>query len=505
MNIQKIIVIIVLSIIATGSALSQKKIGVFVHGFNGSSEKWTVESKVPQNWKNDGVIDDFVALDYKTEELATEQSQGILLNEFIKRMDAILGDPSDDMSVTLSNRANNEWIIVGHSLGGIVGRLLYPKLRQAGFNVVAVTSIGGPSQGAAAADVDTLLIENQINRIKDNFKNATDNEWPFLSYILNWQQTFNTFGSLLGTNPGPSHRERLEMIPTYLEIAKDSAVGYSKRVLKSGANNKIGVNGELIKDINNFPKNNINFHPQNYLSIIGAEKDKAPIRMIGHIFNDEKTKDEVSNLEDLDKFNEDYMGRNQNHWDRVGDRWSWCAWFSSSCKRSRDTANRKEGFWKTARREISDLGKTWSTIINSYRLVPVSYRTYIPPCQENFENPGFGGIKLDEEICSQNPSGEYRYEYGTMKVSDKNDGVVNIHSVLWSKGDAFNSLHNRYFSDVQINANGVDVGGYNHFELRNYSRAYELKDKNENIGFLKGSKNPAMERVEDWISDGFEF
>ena len=49
------------------------------------------------------------------------------------------------------------------------------------------------------------------------------------------------------------------------------------------------------------------------------------------------------------------------------------------------------------------------------------------------------------------------------------------------------------------------VGGYNHFELRNHKRAYELKDKNENIGFLKGSKNPAMERVEDWISDGFEF
>ena len=78
-------------------------------------------------------------------------------------------------------------------------------------------------------------------------------------------------------------------------------------------------------------------------------------------------------------------------------------------------------------------------------------------------------------------------------------GVVNIHSVLWSKGDAFENDHNRYFSDVQINVNGVDVGGYNHFELRNHKRAYELKDKNENIGFLKGSKNPAMEEVENWV------
>tara|TARA_R110002124_G_scaffold252177_1_gene417417 strand:- start:1186 stop:1371 length:186 start_codon:yes stop_codon:yes gene_type:complete len=43
------------------------------------------------------------------------------------------------------------------------------------------------------------------------------------------------------------------------------------------------------------------------------------------------------------------------------------------------------------------------------------------------------------------------------------------------------------------------VGGYNHFELRNYRRAYTLPSSNGNPGFSAGSVNPAMLEVETWI------
>lgn len=109
-------------------------------------------------------------MNYKTEELATVASQTALLNKFKSAMDGLFDNPENNPNVTLANRANNEWIIIGHSLGGIVGRLLYPKLREAGYNIVAVTSIGGPSQGVAAVDVDTVLIKREINRIKTNLK-----------------------------------------------------------------------------------------------------------------------------------------------------------------------------------------------------------------------------------------------------------------------------------------------------------------------------------------------
>lgn len=75
--------------------------------------------------------------------------------------------------------------------------------------------------------------------------------------------------------------------------------------------------------------------------------------------------------------------------------------------------------------------------------------------------------------------------------------------MLWSEGDTFDDENNIFMSDVQINANGVDVGGYNHFELRNHKRAYELRGNNGIIGFLKNDPNPAMERVENWVKDDF--
>lgn len=79
------------------------------------------------------------------------------------------------------------------------------------------------------------------------------------------------------------------------------------------------------------------------------------------------------------------------------------------------------------------------------------------------------------------------------KIADKHDGVVNIHSVLWSKGDALTSDHNEYFSDIPHD------GGYNHFELRNLERAYDLDAKGDNLGFSKGDLNPVMEDVRTWL------
>ena len=76
-------------------------------------------------------------------------------------------------------------------------------------------------------------------------------------------------------------------------------------------------------------------------------------------------------------------------------------------------------------------------------------------------------------------------------------GVVNIHSVLWDKNHNFNDDYNQYNSDIPHD------GGYNHFELRNLERAYDLKDNGSDKGFSKGDLNPAMGRVKIWLIDKF--
>jgi len=82
---------------------------------------------------------------------------------------------------------------------------------------------------------------------------------------------------------------------------------------------------------------------------------------------------------------------------------------------------------------------------------------------------------------------------GYIKHADKNDGVVNTHSVLWSEGDQFEDLNNIYFDDIPVD------GGYNHFELRHYERPYTLPGV-----FEKGEINPPMGRLEFWIQSGYQ-
>ena len=104
----------------------------------------------------------------------------------------------------------------------------------------------------------------------------------------------------------------------------------------------------------------------------------------------------------------------------------------------------------------------------------------------------FKGISnIQYEIFNNQGAMLTRSDY--IKHADKSDGVVNIHSVLWSADDEFGDLNNLYFDDVPVD------GGYNHFELRHYERPYTLPGV-----FNKGDVNPPMQRLREWINGGYE-
>jgi pimeloyl-ACP methyl ester carboxylesterase len=489
--------------------MAQKKIGVFIHGFNGSGDKWTIASKAPEELKLSGIIDDYVVFNYRSEELIDDFSREQMFTRFVGQM-------------LQKGTLTDEWILLGHSLGGLVSRVLYPEFRNFGFNVTSIISIGGPSQGAAATDVDTTLIRSELNRLRDDFRLATDHEWPLLSFFLDVGNVLNFLFLQLPTlgDSEPSVRTALNKLPNMIEIARDSALGYANYVLESNASDLIGINGSIITDINLYPETYIPEHPENFLSIIGAEKDPTPIRMANHIFTSDENNDEIENLSELNTLDYDYLKRNKDHWGNVAARWNLCAWFSSNCRSSRDAANIKKSYWNTARNNLHSLGTVWITIINSYRFEEVSYQVFIPPCEDDNGMPGpildIIPNEPDPYGCSQYPNGHYETFNSTVKIADKNDGVVNIHSVLWSDDDSFNNIendpNNQYFPDVVIDNNGNDVGGWNHFELRHYWRPYSLPGNgSDGYAFKKGGrnpngttfgdKNPSMEFVENWIRD----
>lgn len=108
------------------------------------------------------------------------------------------------------------------------------------------------------------------------------------------------------------------------------------------------------------------------------------------------------------------------------------------------------------------------------------------------------GFQSNNEECSSNPNGELVTRMKKIQIPDKNDGVINIHSGLWSENDNFDDLHNIYMKDVEINEKGLDEGGYNHFELRNYERAYKLEE-NGQVVFSIGDENESMKEAKEWL------
>jgi hypothetical protein len=304
----------------------------------------------------------------------------------------------------------------------------------------------------------------------------------------------------------------LSLIPDYIAEARDSALGYSKEILRYQVSDLIGVEGSVIEEINLLNKTNAALHPPNYLSIIGAEKAKVPIRMSGHIYtNEESLKDEVEMVKLVEDLRVKYFQRHEDLYHasfvlnyslnlacrarlRWFDYWNKCQPREDAFKRDRQ---RRE-LWKTAKQEIDQIDNIWSTMINSYRFETFTYQEYLPPCEGTRLPVSFFNEQVfDSFDCSLDPSGEYITKEYTVKYPEKHDGVVNISSALWSKGDGFIDTNNRLFGDIPHD------GGYNHFELRNYARAYDLPDNGGQRGFKKGDPTPSMEYARNWIYELF--
>jgi pimeloyl-ACP methyl ester carboxylesterase len=203
-SIFKILVILTLAICYSFNTYAQKKIGVFIHGFNGNDEKWSSVSKAPSEFKNNGTIDDYVVFNYDSKELLSENSQAAMFARFVSQMDQ------------KGNRISDEWILIGHSLGGIVSRVLYPSFRSYSFNVVAVVSIGGPLQGAYATDVDKAYMKSEFDRLKAEFKLATDNEHPWITFKINFYSALVDIANIMTWNFEPTPRDLLNMIPNMI-------------------------------------------------------------------------------------------------------------------------------------------------------------------------------------------------------------------------------------------------------------------------------------------------
>jgi len=79
------------------------------------------------------------------------------------------------------------------------------------------------------------------------------------------------------------------------------------------------------------------------------------------------------------------------------------------------------------------------------------------------------------------------------KIATKNDGLLSPESCVWDPGSSLtDNPKNQYYDDDPAD------GGYNHFELKRYKRAYTLPGV-----FNAGDYAPPMKDAADWIDRNF--
>ena len=88
-------------------------------------------------------------------------------------------------------------------------------------------------------------INGEFNRLKNEFKRLTDNEYWTVRFAIN-------FASLFSSN---SPRRILNSIPEKLDIARDSVLGIANKINASDANALIGLDGS-IQTINSYSSTN---------------------------------------------------------------------------------------------------------------------------------------------------------------------------------------------------------------------------------------------------------
>ncbi len=446
---------ILLFFLFTSNAFGQDY-ALFLHGFEGSEESW-LNSGTPDDWVTAGIIDDYIAISYDVADLASSSSQAQLINSIASQMS--------------QKSSTGNWVIVGHSMGGLVARAGYevldshPLLPQA--NIKAVLTVGTPHQGARAAHVALSNTPGYINvkPVLDEFIFRVEEPLDDVHGAVSWFAQFS-----------PGALDQLEKIP---EI-KNDVIGHIEYFSNASVNNNvkniIGLNGSLIQTINSGQVSEPSFKR----SVIGAEKKFIVVRSANEIVGDRNGNE----LGALDNFNDIryFYKANSNAWEasRIAYKWT----LQNGKKRD---AERKRDRWRTGRNTLDNIDGTWGEMIDSYTIGTVIMSMYVMvDCQGQPGDPTMPGHSDGEEICWELQDVPFSYP-----VATKNDIIIGPEYAVWNPNeDPDDGDINWYYDDVPAD------GGYNHFELRRHKRAYTLSGV-----FQQGELAPPMRDAALWLDD----
>lgn len=473
---------LVLILVATSTVNAQEKYALFIHGFGGDESSWVgPDIQVPQQWKAEGIITDYIAISYETSKLGSKESQAALLNSIGLKMNTMA--------------ATGEWIIVGHSLGGILARVAYNYLKLspafAHLNITAITTVGTPSQGANSAHVALTSLSGYKNVAPElnAFKKLVVDPLPYIHSISGaWASSFvdNFF-------------EQIDNLPPMLDevfeyLAKE--VNTSTAIPAKDLIGRVNLNGNNENSLIFLINQPDYLKPAHIRSIIGAEKQFTVVRSISEIKKIGNERSTLSAYNSLIGF----YNNNAGWWDAQAF-WESVVLKFGSAKSSR----RKRDLWNKGHAELNNIDKRWGSIIDAYKYIPTEQVLLVPDGQcDNGGGPvGIYNIQQTEIPADYTCISGVLYKITIQKfyvlVATKNDGLLTPESCVWDPGSSLtNNPKNHYYDDVSAD------GGYNHFELKRYKRNYESKDVNLNTVFRVGDYAPPMRDAARWIELNYQ-
>lgn len=438
-------------------SLQAQDYALFIHGFEGSADSWE-SSDTPDEMIEMGVIDAYDLLVYETEEVAAENGLQNLIEEAAGIMMA---------------RGPGRWVLVGHSLGGLIARVAYEGVKDLpGIDASVVITLGTPHQGARVAHVSLGYEPGYINAE------------PYLDEFIERVSTpiqNGDFASVIEWIVGASAIESLEDLVELLPQIKDELRVFERPSVEYQVKDIIGLDGSFIELINSDEIED----PPHRRSIIGVEKRFTPIRTAAELLED-KNGDELKYLDEFDQLRWFYRA-NANYFHTL----SWLSvrrWFGLDNKYTRK-ANR----WDNGRTAMDNLDRTWGLMIDSFKLYQSTRMIMVNVC-ESGPVPG-SGQEFDPGVPDSAYDGRCWIQQEvdlTFLIPTKNDVLIGPDYAVWNPGDdpAADDGINKFYSDLETG------GGYNHFELRRMRRAYT-----EPGVFEEGDYAPPMYDASQWLGE----
>jgi len=487
---------------------AQERRAIFLHGYDSYEEAWTVGTQTPNTPEGtpEFLVSEGIIQSYETPYIASLNLGAIGF--------AIQNEISDD--------DGDKWVMVGHSMGGLIARGAVPYLTDgdpfyyideddfslSDIDLVGVLTLGTPHQGAPVADCIQNDTENKINTYKAKIEEAplwemTNGYGPSSTIVGLVTGNVSLLAGSIVVWGGEMYLYHL--FSTYLRNTYYALMEYINGS-EDNQSAKLIPGSDFLTSLNSQTETPL---PPNYLSISGVESSPAVVRMANSLaFAGDRNEEDVVHDYEMIKYTYDQMGSSYE----VGEigLLSYAAFqlirgdFVGAAISTALALNYGEGKdkWKSGASAIADIDREWAAMHNTDMVSTYIYKEveYWQDCQTGSPPGGWGGDPSlddlealfllpecgDQDVISQGGFWDTKIVAYFAMLPDKTDGFIPLNKTKWnpsdanvSKGGLSTTGASRNNTNVYFDGTGESDGGYNHWEIREVTRDYGNHDTNQ--------------------------